>query len=246
MDGLPQETAKKPAPDEKPLPKDFTNSIGMKFVLVPKGKSSLGGGGGKPGTKEVTIPRDYYLGVYEVTQEEWQIVMRENPSSFKPVDQKRFPVEQVSWYDAQVFMKKLNDREKQPGWIYRLPTEIEWEYACRNGPMKDPSESAFDYYFDKPTNQILPTKANYHNEQGLKRTCKVGSYPPNRLGLYDMHGNVWEWCDDAQVNREVYRIIRGGSISAQFEGCRAANRPDRPPESRQYDCGLRVARVRIP
>jgi formylglycine-generating enzyme required for sulfatase activity len=252
MDGLPQETAKKPARDEKPLPKDFTNSIGMKFVLVPKGKSWLGGAGGKPGTKEVTIPRDYYLGVYEVMQEEWQIVMGENPSSFKAVtgvangDLKRFPVEQVSWHDAQVFMKKLNDREKQLGWIYRLPTEIQWEYACRNGPMKDPSESAFHYYFDKPTNQMLPTQANYHNEQGLKRTCKVGSYPPNRLGLYDMHGNVWEWCDDAQVNREIYRMIRGGSISAQFEGCMAANRPDRPPESRQYDCGLRVARVPIP
>jgi formylglycine-generating enzyme required for sulfatase activity len=233
----------------EPLPDRFTNGLGMEFVLVPKGKSWLGGGGGKPGDKEVNIPHDFYLGKYEVTQQEWQNVMGSNPSEFKAVagvskeDQERFPVEMVSWHDAQAFLTKLNERDTQPGWVYRLPKEAEWEYACRGGPMTDKADSAFNYYFTRPTDQLLPEQANVNRPDGLKRTCKVGSYPPNPLGLYDMHGNVWEWCDDAQVGRESLRIMRGGACSAMPEGCSAANRPDREPSARHSDGGLRVARV---
>ena len=240
-------TVERPAP----LPNNFKNSLGMEFVLVPKGKSWLGGGGGKPGDREVEIPQDFYLGKYAVTQEEWQNVMGTNPSNFKALrgvsiaDQKRFPVEQVSWDDAQLFLTKLNEQDKQAGWVYRLPKDVEWEYACRGGPMTEKADSAFDYYFDKPTNQLLPAQANFFHGMGLKRTCKVGSYPPNPLGLHDMHGNVWEWCDDSHPNRESYRMIRGGSWTATAEGCVAASRPDRTPQSREHDAGLRVAQVPV-
>jgi formylglycine-generating enzyme required for sulfatase activity len=154
-------------------------------------------------------------------------------------------VDTVSWDDAQSFLAKLNERDKRAGWMYRLPKEAEWEYACRGGPMTDKADSAFAYYFDKPTNQLLPEQANFYHPNGLKQTCKVGSYPPNPLGLYDMHGNVWEWCDDAQTNRASLRIMRGGSWTAMSEGCSAANRPDRPPPARHHDGGLRVARVPV-
>src|SRR5205085_1344123 len=114
------------------------------------------GNDGNPGDKKVEIAHDFYLGVYEVTQEEWQAVTGLNPSFFSrpgdgkdrlegiaEADLKRFPVEQVSWDDAQAFLTRLNARAKKPGWVYRLPKEAEWEYACRGGPLADRFESAF-------------------------------------------------------------------------------------------------------
>ena len=195
---------------EVPRAPIFTNKLGMEFVLVPKGKSWLGGGKNKPGVKEVDIKEDFYLGKYEVTQEEWEKVMGNNPSYFSrpgaggadkvkgisDADLKRFPVEFVTWDQAQLFVKALNQLDNEERWVYRLPTEAEWEYACRGGPMADKAESAFDFYFNKPANTLLPDQANFEHSTGLKRPCKVGSYKPNRLGLYDMHGNVMEWCED--------------------------------------------------
>jgi formylglycine-generating enzyme required for sulfatase activity/serine/threonine protein kinase/Leucine-rich repeat (LRR) protein len=229
-----------------PLALTFTNSLGMEFVLVPKGKSWLGGGGGTPGTQAIEMLHDFYLGKHEVTQEEWQKVMGENPSTFKAVpgidneDQKRFPVEQVSWEDAQAFIEHLNKRAKETGWVYRLPTESEWEYACRGGPMKDRSESAFDFYFDRPANQLLPIEANFEHDKGLKRPSKVGMFKPNRLGLHDMHGNVSELCAD---KRSVG--LRGGAWNSAAAFCKAPNRTDVQPGHRSLDFGLRVARVPV-
>lgn len=249
-----------PSPGKKTeTPPTFKNSLGMEFVLVPKGKSWLGGGGGKPGDKEVEIKEDFYLGKYEVTQEEWQKVLGSNPSHFsrnrggkdmvkdiQDAELKRFPVEGVSWDDAQLFLRELNKREKEAAWLFRLPREAEWEYACRGGPTDDRSDSAFDFYFDKPTNQLQPAQANFEHGTGLKRTCKVGSYKPNRLGLYDMHGNAGEWCDDVETAvGALHRVIRGGGCIDPSTDCRAACRYSCPLVDRRYNIGLRVARVPV-
>jgi formylglycine-generating enzyme required for sulfatase activity len=235
------------------LPPKFTNRLGMEFVLIPKGKFLMGGGGGTAGD-EVEIGHDFYLGVYEVTQEQWQAITGLNPSYFAPggpgkdavkgipeAELKRFPVENVSWNDAQVFLAGMNAREKEPGWVYRLPKEEEWEYACRGGPTSNPLEYDFDFYFEKPTNQLQPEQANFEHANGLRRPCKVGTYRPNRLGLYDMHGNVWEWC--ANYYRGTSRVRRGGGWSRHAATCRAAYRSGYEPGYRDSRLGLRLARV---
>ena len=250
-----------PKPPE-PLPSKFKNSLGMEFVLIPKGKSWLGGGGGKPGEKVVEIPHDFYLGKFLLTQKDWQAVMGQNPSYFSragelkdavkdiaDADLKRFPVENVSLEDAQLFLAALNKRVEEDGWVYRLPTEVEWEYACRGGPLGNKQDSAFDFYFDKPTNELLPGQANCEGANGLKRPCKVGSYKPNRLGLYDMHGNLHEWCDDFEKTADgaLFRVYRGGCWGNDSRDCRAAARGLTPAagDSHSRHIGLRLVRVPI-
>jgi formylglycine-generating enzyme required for sulfatase activity len=235
------------------LPPTFKNSLGMEFVLVPEGKSWLGGGGGNPGDREVVIPQDFYLGKYEVTQEEWEKVTGLTPSWFSrggggkdlvkdiaDTELKRFPVENVAWDDVQAFLERLNKGQKVAGWVYRLPTAAEWEYACRGGPLSDKSQSAYDFYFDKPTDQLLPEQANA--DKHLQRTCPVGSYNPNRMGLYDMHGNVWEWCIDPEktVNGAPVLEPRGGGWSTLPVACKASNRFG--PARWEGRVGLRLVR----
>src|SRR5262249_45230410 len=158
---------------------------------------------------------------YLVTQEEWEKVMGNNPSqcartgaskdlvaNIPEAELKRFPVENVSWDQAQEFLKRLNERHQKAGWVYRLPREVEWEYACRGGPMRDRSESAFDFYLDRPANVLMPNQANVYRLLGRSR--KVGGYPPNKLGLFDMHGNVIQWCDAPGLGDSV-RVSRGDS-----------------------------------
>jgi formylglycine-generating enzyme required for sulfatase activity len=256
---MPPPTTAQKEPTTAALPPTFENRLGMEFVLVPKGKSWLGGGGGQPGEKEVVIAQDFYLGRYEVTQEQWKQVMwltpsfhsqtgdsKEKVSEITDAELKRFPVEHVSWEEARAFLEHLNEKEQSPGWVYRLPKEAEWEYACRGGPLSDKSESAYHFYFDKPTNQLLPEQANF-NRTGLQRTCKVGSYQPNRLGLYDMHGNVMEWCGDIEkgADGDSQRVIRGGSWDYPSVNCQAAFRVVLWPAFWASDTGLRVARVPI-
>src|SRR5205814_3848525 len=156
------------------------------------------------------IRQEFEIAVHTVTQGQWQAVMGNNPSWFsrdgggqdrvkgiKDEELKQFPVEQVSWDDAQEFIQKLNEKEKGKGWLYRLPTEAEWEYACRGGATSE-EECSFDYYFAKPTNDLSSKEANFYGDKpagtadkgpNLQRPTNVGSYPPNKLGLYDMHGN---------------------------------------------------------
>jgi serine/threonine protein kinase/formylglycine-generating enzyme required for sulfatase activity/Leucine-rich repeat (LRR) protein len=248
-------------PGPEPVPPTFTNSLGMEFALVPKGQAWLGGGNGKPGNKEVEFKEDFYIGVYEVTQEEWEKVMGANPSGFtnrrkggysdlvkdlSDAELKRFPVEGVSWNDAQVFLESLNQRDKLDGWVYRLPTEDEWEYACRGGSASIQLDHAYDFYLKYPANELKPDQANYLHDNSLRRPCKVGSYPPNRLGLYDMHGNVSEWCLDALTDEkgEERRPIRGGSFRHYASDSRASGRGEVPPLGTLADLGLRLARVR--
>ena len=237
-------------------PADFSNTLGMEFMRVPKGKFWMGGGQGVAGEHEIEIPYDFYLARYEVTQEEWEKIMGKNPSSFSRLGRsqwevrdiadselKRFPVESVNWFDVHSFMEKLNGKEPEAEWVYRLPWEREWEYACRGGPMTDRSESAFDYYLDQPANELRADQANFMHENSLGRTCRVGSYLPNRLGLYDMHGNVNEWCNDTQPGLPMTH--RGGCWEFESGECVAKRngRTQVPPEDRHDSLGLRVARV---
>lgn len=244
--------------DFGPLPPTFTNDLGMEFVLVPKGKFRMGGGGGKVGDQEVEILRDFYLGVHEVTQEQWETLIGNNPSAFSRKGKsrgmvvdlsqeflKRLPVEQVSWDDVQIFLKLLNEREQGQGWLYRLPKEAEWEYACRGGPHEDDSAYGFDFYLDKPLNELRQSQANFGGAHGLRRTNKIAMYPPNTLGLYDMHGNVMEWCDDDQPSADgvAQRAHRGGCWWDEADACKASARMLHRSTSRFTILGFRVARV---
>ena len=238
-----------------PLPATYKNSIGMEFVKVPKGTGWLGGWANQSGETKVVIEQDFYLGKYEVTQEEWEKVTGLTPSAFKrgsnavkdiaDADLKRFPVESVSWDDCQVFIERLNKKEAEAGWVYRLPSESVWEYACRGGPT-DKFDSAFDFYFAKPTNTLLPGQANVAPAEGkgLKQPCTVGSYEPNLLGLYDMHGNIREWCYDFKKGSDEAsrRVACGGAWDDNAGACRAASRNAGTQSHRDSSLGFRLAR----
>ena len=226
-------------------PKPREGPLGMKFVSLPKGTFYMGWDGTKGSAKKTEIKEDFEIAVYTVTQGQWQELMGNNPSHFsrdgegknkvkdvKDEDLKQFPVESVSWNDAQEFIKKLNEKEKGKGWTYRLPTETEWEYACRGGATSE-EECSYHFYFQKPTNDLSSKDANFigHWPDGkaakgpyLGRTTKVGSYAPNKLGLYDMHGNVWQWCSHLYQPGSLIRVLRGGSWIGDGEDCRSANR----------------------
>jgi formylglycine-generating enzyme required for sulfatase activity len=167
---------------------------------------------------------------------------------------KHFPVENVSWRDCQEFIKKLNEQEKGKGWVYRLPSDAEWEYACRGGATSEEGCS-YHFYLAKPTIDLSSKEANFYGdvpfgkgEKGpnLKRTTKVGSYTSNKLGLYDMHGNVMQWCVDLHNPKGAEfgaRMYRGSSWGSLGEDCRAAHRSLDSPSLRENDLGLRLARV---
>jgi uncharacterized protein (TIGR02996 family) len=243
----------------------LTNRSGMEFVLVPRGTFWRGGRGGEPGDQPVAIAHEFYLGVYPVTQGQWQAVMGSNPSYFSrrgggqgevakisAADLKQFPVERVSWEDAQEFIQKVNEQDQgRSGWVCRLPTEEEWEYACR-GAARSRGECAFDFYLDRPTNDLSSTQANFRGNYPagsaakgphLERPTKVGSYQPNRLGIYDLHGNVWEWTASGWSSD---RVSRGGSGLNFGSDCRAAIRGRFTPTLRYFVLGFRLARVPVP
>jgi formylglycine-generating enzyme required for sulfatase activity len=211
---------------------------------------------------EVTITA-FYMGKYPVTQEQWEAVMKTNPSYFKGANR---PVEQVSWDEAVEFCRRLNEKLRRnganpplplPGGEYRLPSEAEWEYACRAG-------TTTPFHFGET---ITPELANYDGNypyasgpKGIdrKETTEVGRFPPNAFGLYDMHGNVWEWCQDwydqnyyAQSPKEnpsgpasgSYRVSRGGGWNDDAWGCRSACRGGWLPDRRVYGVGFRLLRT---
>ena len=236
------------------------NSIGMTFRLIPAGTFRMGSGNGHDHEKpvhEVTISRAFYLGEHEVTQDQYDRVMGANPSHFKG---RHRPVENVSWDDAQEFCRRLSAME---GVRCRLPTEAEWEYACRAASTTeycfgDSGEELGEYaWFDENSarkrgfaRSLIWGKKTFPSE-----TCNVGRKRPNAWGLYDMHGNVFEWCQDWYGPYEAGkqadptgpssgddRVLRGGSWCYYASYCRSASRWFFTPGGRTYDLGFRVAR----
>ena len=221
------------------------NGISIDMVRVEAGTFTMGAtpemkdpwDDEKP-VHQVTLTNDYYIGKYEVTQALWQAVMGNNPSYFKGDN---LPVEYISWDDCQEFISKLNSIT---GKTFRLPTEAEWEYAARGG------KKSRGYQYSGSNN--LSDVAWYKNNSGSK-THAVGTKQGNELGIYDMSGNVWEWCQDwkgtysssSQVNPTgansgFYRVFRGGSWGSSARSCRSSCRDFDTPVNRNINLGLRL------
>jgi formylglycine-generating enzyme required for sulfatase activity len=185
----------------------------------------------------VKITKAFYIGIYEVTQEQYEKIMGENPSKYKDTG---LPVEMVVYSDAEKFCEKLSEKESK---TYRLPTEAEWEYSCRAG-----SKTKY-YWGDK-----FDGKYAWCGENSDRKTHIVGAREPNDWGLYDMSGNVWEWCQDwykhgypsgEQVDpkgprRSIYRVTRSGSWILVSKHCRSSVRGGGNPVSKRGDFGFRV------
>ena len=222
---------------------DLGQGVNLEMVLIPAGTFVMG----SPESEEdrnddevqhlVTLTKPYYMGKYEVTQEQWEAIMGKNPSQIKGTN---FPVTDVSWNDCQKFIKKLN-KITEGG--YRLPTEAEWEYACRAG-----TTTAYSF-----GGSLAENDANIIGE----RIKSVGSYKPNAFGLYDMHGNVFEMCEDwyAEYPTGVIidpkgpakgknHIVRGGAVRLISCIARSSNREKGGgPNQTDYTMGFRLART---
>jgi formylglycine-generating enzyme required for sulfatase activity len=220
------------------------NSSGMEFAYVPAGSFQMGSGNGDPNEQpvhQVSFARGFYVGRYEVTQAQWQKVMGNNPSTFSSCGE-NCPVEQVSWDEVQEFIKKLN--AQTDGYQYRLPSEAEWEYACRAG-------TTGDYAGDPNSMAWYTSNADY-------KTHPVGQKQANAWGLYDMHGNVSEWVMAYQYNNydgaptdgsarskavSDDRMQRGGSWTFDAKRLRSAQRSEAPHDYRWKDIGFRLVAV---
>ncbi len=245
------ETAQLVPPDRHPA--TYVNSINMEFIRVPSGSFFMGSQEHEDGSSKekprhkVHISKPFYLGKYEVTQEQWMAVMGGiNPSNFLSPNH---PVDEVSWHDVQIFIKKLNENEK--GHLYRLPTEAEWEYAARAG-----SETAY-CYGDDPKGIKLDQYA-WYEFNSAQTSHPVGRLRPNAWGFYDMHGNVAEWVQDL-YDKEYYagspkenpkgaargrkRVIRGGSWINQAYACRSAARGYYSADYTDSDFGFRIVKM---
>jgi sulfatase modifying factor 1 len=218
------------------------------MVVIPAGTFMMGSPESEEGRfsnetqHRVTISRPFYLGRFTVTQEQWKLVMGKNPSGWTLPKGDQLPMTYLSWEDCQEFIRRLNASSKGG---FRLPTEAEWEYACRAGT------STIYSFGDK----ITPKKANY-DDSNKGEPVTVGSYKPNAFGLHDMHGNVWEWCDEWYADyptggatdpkgpqkREI-RILRGGSFDFSADFARSAKRSNLTQGGRIRGSGFRLART---
>ena len=224
---------------------DLGGNVKLNLILIPAGSFTMGDASEKPAHK-VTITKPFYLGKFEVTQEQWEAVMGNNPSEFK--DPKN-PVECASWDDCQQFLVKLNAKSGGQGGKFVLPTEAQWEYACRAG-------STGKFCFGDEEEQ-LDEYAWYGKNSGSK-THSVGGKKPNAWGLYDMHGNVWEWCQDwydtygaeavddpSGPTTGSNRVRRGGSWGGTARYCRSAYRGRDDSSDRGDYLGFRLALVAV-
>jgi formylglycine-generating enzyme required for sulfatase activity len=266
-----------PRPAQAENPKTVTNSIGLRLVRIPAGTFMMGSPRsesertGKELRHEVKITKAFFLGVYEVTQAEYIEVMKglprfRNRAAFSGDN---LPAENVEWKTAKSFCERLSSREgeKRAGRTYRLPTEAEWEYACRGG------KSTPFHYGDRLSSKQANFNGNYpygnaEKSTYLRKTAKIGSYQPNAFGLYDMHGNVAEWCADwydAKYYQDspekdplgppfgvldtrfrnfgknnFFVVVRGGSWIDDGRACRAAYRFRAMPNTQYRLIGFRV------
>ena len=238
------------------------NSIGMEMIEIPAGKFTMGSPAGEKNRREnekpvaVTLSKPFLLGKTEVTQGQWQAVMSTEPWKGKPLVQadKDGPATEISFFDAVEFCETLTDLERKAGKLkaneeYHLPTEAEWEYACRAG-----TTTAYSFGEDESKlGEYAWFRSNADNA-GEKYAHAVGLKNPNPWGLHDMHGNVFEWCSDWYGNAlpggadpvgpegGSYRVFRGGSWWDYPDSCRSALRRSIVPSSRLSYLGFRVAR----
>ena len=232
----------------------------LKMMPIPAGTFLMGSPKDEEGRDNiegpqttVTITKPFWLGKTEVTQSQWKVVMGNNPSSFKGDD---LPVEMVSWNDATAFCKKLNEMKRDTlpaGYHYKLPTEAQWEYACRAG-----TTTRFSYGNDTGYSQL--GSYAWYDDNSSGKTHPVGDKLPNGWRLYDMHGNVWEWClnrisdfypggnvsDPQGPQSGVDRVIRGGSWHDLARYCRSADRAGDWPGLTLNFLGFRVALSSVP
>lgn len=224
------------------LPPPPTNAPVTNLVWIPSGSFNMSG-------TLVYLSRGFWMGKYEVTQAEYQGVVSANPSSF--TGNPSLPVETVNWSDATNYCARLNTREQAAGrlpvgWKYRLPTEAEWEYACRAG-------TTTQFYYGDDAGYTLLRVYAWYSVNSASTTHVVGQKAPNRWGLYDMHGNVWEWCQDwygGLLGGSVTdpqgpvsgssRVVRGGSWDYGAGYCTSSYRYNDYPSYRPYACGFRV------
>jgi uncharacterized protein (TIGR02996 family) len=248
------------------LPGRVLNSIGMDLVLIPAGSFLMGTPETEKGRSdeellhEVTLSKPFYFGIFAVTQRQYEAVMGVNPSRFNREANggPDHPVDRVGWSKAGEFCRRLSDlpEEAKHGRNYRLPTEAEWEHACRAGDCSNPA-----FHFGDTASSRLANFDGSHLSGGadagpyLERTARVGSYPPNAWGLYDMHGNVWNWCSDwygADYYRTgpavdppgpdhgEFRILRGGAWYFDGRVCRTGYRCSHTTEDGNERMGFRV------
>lgn len=247
-------------------------SPGTNMAYIPAGRFTMGSPAPEPARyqtegplTEVTISRGFWIGRYEVTQGEFETVMGRNPSNF--IGDPKRPVEQVEWHDAVAYCDAITERERAAGrlpsgYAYRLPTEAEWEYACRagtstafhHGEALRSGMANFQGRFEYPPcgddSDHCPNPAGI----SLEQTAPVGSYPPNAWDLHDMHGNVFEWCadwwsdtlpggavtDPSGPGETAPKVIRGGGWQSFAVDCRSAVRSDSNPIHGNYDVGFRI------
>jgi formylglycine-generating enzyme required for sulfatase activity len=245
-----QTTVTAPQLEQEPA---LTCALGIRFAQIQAGTFMMG----SPATEKdreasdelqhrITLTNPFYLGIHPVTQAQWREIMGRMPSQFKG---DTLPVEKVSWHDCIEFCKRLSIKD---GRQYRLPTEAEWEAACRAG-------TTTPFYFGET---ISTEQANFDGtsaygggKSGMNRrqTTPIGQFPPNAWGLYDMHGNVWEWCLDWYAvyppgeltdyqgpEKGKMRVIRGGSWNHPPKRCRSAYRHSIEPQLRWANVGLRI------
>lgn len=233
---------------------DLGNEVSLTLVLVPAGEFDMGSPMSElkrdddEAQHHIKLTKPFYMGKFEVTQLQFRVIMEQNPSKFGG---DKLPVDNINWYEACRFLKKLSEKT---GVKFRLPTEAEWEYACRAG-----TTTAFN-----TGTTIDSDLANYEAEEvyadgitgtSLDSTCEVGKFKPNAFGLYDMHGNVWEWCSD-YYDENYYKVtplsdpkgpqkgdgkvLRGGAWNEPPAKCRSADRNHRGEKANQPVIGFRV------